>query len=43
MKISINHYVIENEVFIAYMDAIKYCDLNNIKYKKIIKTKKYPK
>jgi hypothetical protein len=37
----IGHYIVNNEIFVDYMDAINYCDKNKLSYTKIKKTKKY--
>ena len=37
----ISHYYIHNIYFTLYMDAIDYCDKNNIDYELIEKTKNY--
>jgi len=37
----IPHYYVEDALFIDYMDAIEYCDIKNISYDKIVKTKIY--
>lgn len=37
----ISHYKVKDKIFIDYMDAVNFCDKNNISYNEIIKTKKY--
>lgn len=36
-----NHYKVNDKVFIDYMDAFEYCCINNINTELIIKTKEY--
>jgi antirestriction protein len=40
-EVGISHYKVGDAVFVDYMDAVNYCDENNLPYSKIIKTKKY--
>lgn len=39
--VRISHYKVGNKIFIDYMDAMEYCDENNISYDEIINTKEY--
>lgn len=39
--VGISHYKVGDAVFVDYMDAVNYCDENNLPYSKIIKKKKY--
>ena len=41
MRASISHYYVKDIYFTLYMDAIHYCDNNNIDYSVIEKTKEY--
>lgn len=36
-----NHYKVNDKIFIDYMEAIDYCYSNNINIELIIKTKEY--
>jgi hypothetical protein len=38
---TIAHYVVRDNLFILFEDALNYCDKNNISYQEIIKTKQY--
>jgi len=39
----VGHYKVKDNVFIDYMDAVDYCDRNNLSYNEIVKTKNYAK
>lgn len=38
---TISHYIIEGNLFIDYLEALNYCDDNNLNYSTIIKTTEY--